>query len=241
MRTLRFRSLKMNCNSIYVTTTIPFVNARPHVGFALELVQADAIARYHRLMGCSTRLQTGTDEHAFKNVLAARQSGVTTEALVDHNAAHFRRLCAALDISHDRFIRTTEPAHKSAVAAFWRLLRSEDLYVKRYAGLYSVGCEDFYLEKDLVDGNCPDHETAPVVVEEENYFFRLSAYQERLERLLVSGELSVVPRSRRNECSSSCGRVCATSASAERRGARVAGRYRSPATRRRWSTYGSTH
>jgi methionyl-tRNA synthetase len=189
----------MNCNSTYVTTTIPFVNARPHVGFALELVQADAIARYHRLTGCRTRLQTGTDEHAFKNVLAARQSGVTTEALVDHNAAHFRRLCAALDISHDRFIRTTEPAHKSAVTAFWQRLQPDDLYVKRYAGLYCVGCEDFYLEKDLVDGNCPDHETAPVVVEEENYFFRLSAYQERLERLLVSDELSVVPRTRRNE------------------------------------------
>jgi methionyl-tRNA synthetase len=189
----------MNEQTIYITTTIPFVNARPHVGFALELVQADAIARYYRLLGRRVRLQTGTDEHAFKNVLAARQSGTSTQLLVDENASHFRHLSAVLNISHDRFVRTTEPAHKAAVAAFWQRLRPRDVYCKEYSGLYCVGCEDFLREQDLVDGKCQDHESEPEGVEEENYFFRLSAYQDRLETLLDSGRLSVVPHTRKNE------------------------------------------
>jgi methionyl-tRNA synthetase len=189
----------MNNNTTYVTSTIPFVNARPHVGFALELVQADAIARYNCLLDRHVRFQTGTDEHAFKNVLAARELGTSTEQFVATNSSHFRRLCRVLDVSHDRFLRTTEQPHKTAVGAFWRQLRPEDLYLKQYTGLYCVGCEDFYLEKDLVCGTCPDHESVPVVVQEENYFFRLSAYQRQLESLLTSGKLSVVPESRRNE------------------------------------------
>ena len=185
--------------SIYVTSTIPYVNARPHIGFALELVQADVIARYHRLLGHRTRLQTGTDEHAFKNVLAARERGVPTQVLVDENAARFQGLCAALDISHDRFLRTTEPAHKDGVRWLWQRLRPEDLYPKEYEGRYCVGCEDFYRSRDLVDGRCPDHDAVPTTVRERNYFFRLSAYQAQLERLLESGELAVEPAHRRRE------------------------------------------
>ncbi len=104
--------------TLYVTTTIPYVNAPPHIGFALELVQADAIARYHRLLGRTVRLQTGTDENAFKNVLSARKRGVPVEALVTENADRFRGLCAALDITHDAFVRTTSPLHHAAVHAF---------------------------------------------------------------------------------------------------------------------------
>jgi methionyl-tRNA synthetase len=189
----------MNNNTTYVTSTIPFVNARPHVGFALELVQADTLARYHRLLGRRVRLQTGTDEHAFKNVLAARKLGIATERFVEQNSTRFRDLCEELNVSHDRFIRTTEQAHKVSVRTFWQRLRPGDLYLKQYTGLYCVGCEDFYLEKDLVNGVCPDHDTAPAIVREQNYFFRLSAYQRRLEDLLTSRKLSIVPESRYNE------------------------------------------
>ena len=151
-------------NHIYITTTIPYVNARPHLGFALELVQADAIARYHRLIGNTVRLQTGTDENAFKNVLAAREKGLPTQEFVDRNAELFRALAAGLGIAADDFLRTTEPRHRQAVQRFWARLRPEDLYRRQYTGLYCTGCEDFYLERDLLDGRCPDHGTAPLPV-----------------------------------------------------------------------------
>jgi methionyl-tRNA synthetase len=183
----------------YVTTSIPYVNAPPHVGHALELVQADAIARYSRLTGRETTFQTGTDENAFKNVEAARERGIPTQQLVDENSRSFRILCGALAISHDNFIRTTEHRHRSGVFEFWRRLRPQDVYKAAYRGLYCSGCEDFYLQKDLIDGRCPDHGTPPSVVEEENYFFRLSAYQAEIEELLVSGRLRIIPRERRNE------------------------------------------
>jgi methionyl-tRNA synthetase len=118
---------------------------------------------------------------------------------VDENSTAFRRLCEALGISHDRFIRTTEDGHRRGVYAFWRRLAPGDVYRAKYRGLYCTGCEDFYLERDLVDGLCPDHRTGPCVVEEENYFFRLSAYQDRIEKLLATGRLRVVPTTRRNE------------------------------------------
>ena len=185
--------------TIYVTTTIPYVNARPHVGFALELVQADVVARYHRLLGRTVRFQTGTDENAFKNVLTARREGVSTGEFVDRNTAAFRELVGALNASPDSFVRTTEDRHRRGVHALWRQLRPEDLYLKSYRGLYCVGCEDFYLERDLVDGCCPDHEKPPVEVGEQNWFFRLSAYQSEIEDLLTGGRLRVLPEKRRNE------------------------------------------
>ena len=184
---------------IYITTSIPYVNAAPHVGFALELVQADVLARYHRLRGVETRHQTGTDEHAFKNVIAARRAGVPTRAFVDRNAAEFRRLSTALDISHDDFLRTTEPRHRSAVEAFWRRLKPDDLELRSYTGLYCVACEDFYREADLLDGRCPEHGTEVAEVAEENVFFRLSRYEERLRSVIRSGELRIVPETRRRE------------------------------------------
>lgn len=183
----------------YITTAIPYVNAQPHVGFALELVQADAIARLHRHGGALVRLQTGTDENAFKNVEAARAAGVDTQAWVDTCAAQFRQLAGDLRLGHDRFLRTTEPAHARAVQALWQALRSGDVYQKAYRGLYCSGCEDFLFEKDLVDGQCPEHRQPPVEVSETNYFFRLSAYQEQIERWLTDGSVRVRPEKRRNE------------------------------------------
>ena len=184
---------------LYITTSIPYVNSRPHLGFALELVQADVLARYHRLGGVPTYFQTGTDENAYKNVLAARTRGLATQDLVDANAALFRRLAEALNISNDAFIRTTDPAHARGVHRFWKSLQSDDLYRREYTGLYCFGCEDFYLARDLVNGCCPDHGIPPEEVQEENWFFRLSAYQDRLERLINEGQIEILPESRRNE------------------------------------------
>ncbi|OGG51437.1 MAG: hypothetical protein A3F84_26680 [Candidatus Handelsmanbacteria bacterium RIFCSPLOWO2_12_FULL_64_10] len=183
----------------YVTTSIPYVNARPHVGFALELVQADALARWHRLLGEEVFFLTGADENALKNVQAAAREGLTPRELCDRNAAVFQDLLRALDISADRFIRTSGEAHFRGASKFWGACRKGDIYRRRYRGLYCVGCEDFYIEKDLEEGRCPTHLTRPEIVEEENYFFRLSAYQERLEELILSERLRIAPETRRNE------------------------------------------
>ncbi len=182
-----------------VTTSIPYVNARPHVGFALELVQADTISRYYRLLGHDVRFQTGTDENALKNVAAAESEGLTPEAFVERNSNLFRELASALDTSPDDFLRTTEPRHSAGVHRFWQALRSEDVYRARYTGLYCGGCEDFLSERDLVDGHCPDHATRPSEVDEENYFFRLSSYQSQIHELLTSERVKVVPEFRRRE------------------------------------------
>ncbi len=185
--------------TLYVTTTIPFVNAPPHVGFALELVQADAFARYQRLCGGTARLQTGTDENAFKNVLSARARGVPVETFVAQNAARFRELAELLNISFDRFVRTTDPAHHRAVATLIKQLRREDVYKDTYQGLYCTDCEDYYLERDLLDFRCPEHQRPVSSVDEQNYFFRLSAYREPLRDLIASRRLRVVPEERENE------------------------------------------
>jgi methionyl-tRNA synthetase len=185
----------------YVTTSIPYVNAAPHLGFALEAVQADVFARYHRLLGEDTRLLTGTDDNSLKNVLAAERAGVPVRDLVDRNARVFRSLSPALDLTNDDFIRTSADArHLAGVRHLWQALdRRGDLYKRPYEGLYCVGCEQFYTPDELVEGRCPVHVTVPEVVREENYFFRLSRYQGDLQRLLASERLRIVPESRRNE------------------------------------------
>lgn len=183
----------------YVSTSIPYVNARPHLGFALELVQADAIARWRRLLGDDAFFLTGTDENAFKNVQAAASEGLTPRQLCDRNAAVFRNLAEALDISHDRFIRSSDDAHVLGASRFWSSCRQEDIFLSQYRGLYCVGCEDFYLQRDLSDGRCPVHGVVPQSVEETNHFFRLSSYQKALEDLIVSGKLRIYPETRRNE------------------------------------------
>jgi methionyl-tRNA synthetase len=187
-------------NPIYITTTIPYVNAPPHVGFALELVQADALARYHRLLGRAVRFHTGTDENAFKNVSSARALGVPVREFVDTNVARFRTLGDGLSISYDRFVRTTDPSHHAAVHELLGRLRKDDVYQSGYRGLYCSGCEDFYLERDLIDGRvCPDHLVPAVEISERNHFFRLSAYAEQLHNLISSRRLRIVPEARETE------------------------------------------
>ncbi|MET7337256.1 methionine--tRNA ligase [Nonomuraea sp. NPDC005650] len=180
---------------MYITTTIPYVNARPHLGHALELVQADVLARHHRRRGEPVRFQTGTDDNSLKNVLAAEAAGVPVRELVDRNAAAFEGLRGPLDLSFDSFIRTSaHPGHRAGVERIWEAT-GHDLYQRHYEGLYCVGCEQFYPE-----GPCPDGHEAPLQrVSEQNWFFRLSRYQDALSELVRSGRLRIEPVVRRNE------------------------------------------
>src|SRR6266508_2782730 len=191
----------MTKQRFYVTTAIPYVNGRPHLGFALEIVQADALARHWRRRGAPVRFLTGTDDNSLKNVQAAEAEGVPLRDLVDRNAAAYAALRDPLGLSFDDFIRTSsDPRHRAGVERLWRACQaSGDLYRKLYQGLYCVGCEQFYAPAELEDGRCPEHGTEPQLVTEENWFFRLSRYRERLAELIESGTLRIEPASRRNE------------------------------------------
>ncbi|MGW4847556.1 methionine--tRNA ligase [Nocardia brasiliensis] len=185
----------------YITTTIPYVNARPHLGFALELVQADVLARHRRRRGEQVRLQTGTDDNSLKNVLAAEAAGVPVQEFVDANAAAFVALAGPLSLAVDDVIRTSgDPRHRCGVERFWRACTATgDLYRRHYDGLYCVGCEQFYVPGDLADGRCPEHGIAPQHVSEVNWFFRLSRYTDRLHDLIATGAVRIEPSARRNE------------------------------------------
>ena len=187
--------------TFFISTAIPYVNARPHIGFAMELVLADVMARHARQRGDDVWFQTGSDENSLKNVRAAEAEGIATETLVSRNAAAFRDLQEHLDLSWNDFVRTsTESRHRDGVRALWRACdRSGDIYRRAYRGLYCVGCEQFYADGDLTDGRCPEHGTAPELVDEENYFFRLSRYQDEIERRIESGALRIEPEQYRAE------------------------------------------
>jgi methionyl-tRNA synthetase len=187
--------------NFYITTAIPYVNAEPHLGHALELVQADAAARHRRLRGQPVRFLTGTDDHALKNVTAARAAGLAVREFVDANAARFRGLREPLGLSFDDFIRTSADArHRAGVERLWRQCAGRgDFYRRHYRGLYCPGCEQFYTPAELDHGVCAEHRAAPEPVTEENWFFRLSRYGGELLHALQSGRVRVEPAARRNE------------------------------------------
>jgi methionyl-tRNA synthetase len=172
----------------YITTTLPYVNSNPHIGFASEVVAADALARYWRLMGYEVFFNTGTDEHGQKVAQKADNEGRDPQEYVDQYAGEFERLKESLNLSYDRFIRTTDEVHKTAAQEMWRRCAANlnetgesDIYKKTYTGLYCVGCELFYKENELDDNKCCKIHGQPVEeVEEENYFFRLSRYAPQL-------------------------------------------------------------
>lgn len=184
----------------YITTTLPYVNSDPHIGFAYEILNADALARYWRLMGQEVFFNTGTDEHGQKIAQKADEKGESRQAYVDHYANEFRKLGAALHLSTDAFIRTTDDKHVAACQEIWRRCTVQgDIYKKSYSGHYCVGCELFYKPEELLEGNiCPIHTTSCQVIEEENYFFKLSNYQSYLEEYL-SREGVIEPEWRRQE------------------------------------------
>ena len=185
----------------YVTTAIPYVNSLPHLGHALEFVQADVLARHRRLRGTPVRFLSGTDDHALKNVLAARAAGVPVAEYVARAADRFESLLPVLGMSTDDYIRTSsDPRHRVGVEYLWRACADRgDFYVHEYEGLYCVGCEQFYEPDHLVVGRCPEHGTVPERVAESNWFFRLERHADRIRQALTSGEVVVNPPEKRNE------------------------------------------
>ncbi|MDW5312949.1 methionine--tRNA ligase [Rhizobium sp. PL01] len=187
----------------YITTAIPFVNAAPHLGFALEVIHADTLARFYRQRGDDVRLLAGTDENSIKNVRAAEAAGETVFDLVERNAARFQALPESLNLSYDDFIRTSvDPRHPPGVIRLWQACCERgDIYKRSYKGLYCVGCEQFYKSDELAGGRCPEHDAPLEEIEEENWFFRLSNYAEQLRDLYRQGTIKVVPHARQNEIS----------------------------------------
>ena len=183
---------------VFVSTSIPYVNASPHLGHALELVQADVIARHHRLLGDRVFFLSGTDENSLKNVRSAENAGENVADFVYKNYLNFYNLKEVLNISFDDFIRTTEKRHFDGAQKLWMACK-KDIYKKKYSGLYCVGCEEYYKEDDLINGLCPEHKVAPELIEEENYFFKLSNYQEKIKELIEKDEVKIIPQSRKNE------------------------------------------
>lgn len=190
-----------------ITTAIAYVNGAPHMGHALEFVEADALARYHRMMGDEVFYLTGTDEHGTKIVQTAEKEGIPVKELVDKNAQKFKDLMSQYRISYDQFIRTSDQQlHWPAVQKLWKKMEEKgDIYLGEYKGLYCVGCEEFKIEKDLVDGKCPIHpHRALQELEQKNYFFRLSKYSEQIGDILKSGQVKIVPSFRANEIIALC-------------------------------------
>jgi methionyl-tRNA synthetase len=191
----------------YITTAIDYVNGPPHLGHAYEKVLADALARHHRQRGHATFFLTGTDEHGMKVARAAMQKGMEPKRFVDEIAGYFQAAWKALDISYNKFIRTTDTRHELAVQELFRRLHDARspktgqpvLFEEDYEGLYCEGCEGFKLEKDLVDGKCPEHGVPPREIKETNYFFRLSEYDSALLAHLERFPDFIVPDYRRNE------------------------------------------
>ena len=185
----------------YITTSIAYANGAPHIGHALEAVQADAIARYRRSLGDEVFFSTGIDEHGDKVNRVAQASGITAKIFVDDISSKFKDLKKALSLSWDGFIRTSDKKKHwpGAYKIFKKLEDAGDIYKKEYKGLYCVGCEKFLTEKDLEDGKCPLHKKEPEEVAEENYFFRLSRYAGKINEAISKGKLKILPEIRKNE------------------------------------------
>lgn len=187
---------------LYITTAIAYPNAKPHIGFAMELIQADCLARYYRMKLGEENVYflTGTDEHGMKIYQTALENKKTAQEWVDFYAKFFQDLTFSLNISNNDFIRTTEDRHKRGASKLWKaLVKSGDIYKDKYSGLYCVGCESYILEKDLADGKCPDHLKEPQKFEEENYFFKYTKYIPKVINLIEKDELKIAPGARKNE------------------------------------------
>ena len=182
----------------YVTTSIAYANAAPHIGYAMELIQGDVLARYHRQKGDDVWYLTGTDEHGTKVARAAEAKGTTPQLYVDEVSEGFKNLAALLNVSTNQFIRTSDPKHKAASQTLWKAC-AKDIYKKPYEGLYCVRDEQFYTATEAPDKKCPVHHDDLELVKEENYFFALSKYNDQIKELIASDKLKITPQSRKNE------------------------------------------
>lgn len=190
-------------NKFYLTTAIPYVNAAPHIGHALEFVQSDAIVRFHKdILKEDTCLLSGADENALKNVQAAEKANMPVQEFVDLHATEFQKLATALNIHIDVFQKGTNKNHVESSQKLWELCAANgDIYKKSYKGLYCVGCEAFYTADELDEkGECFEHPGKPLeTISEENYFFKLSKYQDSLIKLVTSEVTKIIPETRKNE------------------------------------------
>ncbi len=186
-------------SNYYVTTSIPYVNGDPHVGHALEFLQADVLARYARQKGTPTIYSTGSDEHGTKVAQTAEKMGKSPQAFADENTAKFKKLLVDLNISNDRFVRTTDKGHEQRAQLIWKALKA-DLYKDTYTGWYDVKQEEFVSESQAVpERKDPKHPQAYQKIEEENYFFKLSKYNDQIRDLIETNEFLILPKTRRNE------------------------------------------
>jgi methionyl-tRNA synthetase len=185
-------------SKIYITTAIDYVNAEAHLGHALEKVQADALARYQREKEMDVFFLTGTDENSLSTVRAAKEKKIPVEKFVQEKANAFLGLKEKLNLSIDDFIRTSEKRHEQAVSKLWGKAK-KDIYLKNYSGLLCSSCEAYYKKEEAPDGLCPIHGKELELVEEENYFFKLSRYQKQLRKIIETDEIKVLPESRKNE------------------------------------------
>lgn len=190
-------------SKFYITSAIPYVNATPHIGHALEFIQADTIARFHRMIGDDVLYLCGSDENAIKNVQAAEKAGKPIQEFVDENARLFEETAKKLHVHFDVFQKGSDKEkHFTASQKLWELCnKNGDIYKKSYKGLYCIGCEEFKTAAELNEkGECPEHPGNPLEeVEEENYFFRLTRYQDQLLKIIASNEYEIVPEFRKNE------------------------------------------
>src|SRR3989344_5300230 len=188
-------------SKFYITTPIYYVNSRGHIGHAFTSVVADVLARHYRRLGNDTFFLTGTDEHGAKIVQAAEVAGKNPREFTDEMGELFKQLGPVLNLSNDYFIRTTDQEiHWPGVFKIWKAIEDKgDLYKGKYSGLYCVGHESFVKMSDLEDGICPDHQTEPKKIEEENYFFKLSRYKKKIKEAYKSGAIIIKPASRTNE------------------------------------------
>ncbi len=191
----------MSKKPFYITTTLPYANAKPHIGHALEFVRADAVARYKRLTDHEVFFNTGTDEHGIKIYQKSKEEGKEIMNFLDEQVGHFKDLLKKLNISYDKFIRTTDKDHQISAQKFWQICDQNGfIYKKKYSGIYCVGCEMFLTEKDLVNGRCRLHPNKdPEFIEEENYFFKYSEFAEKLLELYEKETDFVIPESRLKE------------------------------------------
>ena len=187
-------------SKLYITTAIPYVNASPHIGNAMDYLIADIWARHQRKLGNEVKFQVGTDEHGNKIAIKARDAGLETQAYVDQNATKFKDFIGKMNASYTDFVRTTDIHHKAAVQYIWKQLEPY-IYKKSYEGWYCQGCEAFVTDKEAVANNgiCPDHKTPYQRLQEENYFLRISDFSEQIKEAITSGKMKILPESRANE------------------------------------------
>lgn len=186
----------------YITTTLPYVNAEPHIGHAMEFIRADVVARYKKLLGCDVFFNTGTDEHGTKILEGAEKEGIAVQEYVDRNAARFKELFPKLGISEDiHFIRTTDDVHIKAAQEMWKRCDANGyIYKREYEAKYCVGCELYKTDSELEGGKCPIHPNRDIeIIKEENYFFAFSKLEDKLKELYKSNPTLVIPDFRFNE------------------------------------------